>query len=197
MVGINRRGWLLCGRPAKMAFDLAKWVHCPEVGALLKATVHHNLVHTGPHLAPLQCRSQHTFMYGLLVKCLQGPTAVSSALSGRFTSSDQPAQILVNRENFLELWETEHGSDLVSTGEFGLNEYVHELVRVHVPAQELDAVLVFTSDDRVTLVQWDGGCFGPVMRGAKVVSESLKTGEGPHEEGEAGIPSEDMPEGGM
>lgn len=130
-------------------------------------------------------------MYGLLVKCLQPPTAVSSALSGHFTSSDQPPQVLLNRENSIQIWEAVQGPDLAPTKQFGLNEYVQELVRVRVPTQELDAVLIFTSDDNVTLTQWDGERYGPVVGDVTPAWVSLKASGG-HEKEESGHPREDI-----
>ncbi|GMH37464.1 hypothetical protein BSKO_05337 [Bryopsis sp. KO-2023] len=97
-------------------------------------------------------------MYGLHVSAIQEPTVVQCAVGGSFSKRGR-GQVLVNRQNSLQLWETTSGDLSPIDDGLPVHEFVQHIARITVPGRELDAFLTFTSDDKVSLSAWNGTTF--------------------------------------
>lgn len=99
-------------------------------------------------------------MHGLLVKTLQPATTVNKALTVNLKPNSETSQVLLNRQNSLQLWEC-LGDQLVPVGDFHVNGFVQNIARVVMPEGVSDGILVFTCDDIVTLCEWQRGRIVP------------------------------------
>lgn len=117
-------------------------------------------------------------MHGLVVKTLHPATTVDAAITVSLKPNSESHQVLLNRQNFLQLWETSH-DQLHPVGDFPVNGFVQGIARVAMPEGLSDGILVFTSDDTVTLCEWQQDRIVPARGwgpdGASSVQVSMKS----------------------
>ena len=98
---------------------------------------------------------------GLYFRTLQGPTSVTSSAAGSFTGVGK-RQILVNRQNSLEVWEEDDDGELHMSREVPVYERVEHCAAVPGGDGRCDLVLIVTSDDLCCLMAWAGDTFKEV-----------------------------------